>query len=72
MMTAEEAAEWGKTLSFEKVWAAITATDRQMAGGVIDPDTKNYAYRAGFFVLGLSGESVRLVPPPEGFQPKTW
>jgi hypothetical protein len=28
-MTAAEAAEWGKTLSFEKVWAAIMETDRQ-------------------------------------------
>jgi hypothetical protein len=27
-MTAEEAAEWGKTLSFEKVWAALMETDR--------------------------------------------
>jgi hypothetical protein len=27
-MTAEEAAEWGKTLNFEKVWAAIMETDR--------------------------------------------
>jgi hypothetical protein len=30
MMTAEEAAEWGKTLSFEKVWAAIMETEAQM------------------------------------------
>jgi flagellar biosynthesis GTPase FlhF len=27
-MTAEEAAEWGKTLTFEIVWAAIMETDR--------------------------------------------
>jgi hypothetical protein len=31
MMTAEEAAEWGKTLSFEKVWAAFMETDKKMA-----------------------------------------
>ncbi|MDR0663738.1 MAG: hypothetical protein LBF80_06660 [Spirochaetaceae bacterium] len=29
-MTAEEAAEWGKTLSFEKVWAAMMESDRRM------------------------------------------
>jgi phenylalanyl-tRNA synthetase beta subunit len=27
-MTAEQAAEWGKTLSFESVWAALQETDR--------------------------------------------
>jgi hypothetical protein len=27
-MTAEEAAEWGKSLSFEKIWAAFQETDR--------------------------------------------
>jgi hypothetical protein len=27
-MTAAEAAEWGKSLSFEKVWAALMETDR--------------------------------------------
>jgi hypothetical protein len=29
-MTAEQAAEWGKSLSFEKVWAALMETDRQI------------------------------------------
>ncbi|MDR0644426.1 MAG: hypothetical protein LBG05_05880, partial [Treponema sp.] len=29
-MTAEQAAEWGKTLSFEKVWAALVRTDEQI------------------------------------------
>jgi len=43
-----------------------------MAGGVVDPDVKNYAYKSGFFVLELTGESVHLVPPPEGFEPKKW
>jgi molecular chaperone GrpE (heat shock protein) len=33
-MTAEEAAEWGKTLSFEKVWAALMETDRKFAEAV--------------------------------------
>jgi hypothetical protein len=43
-----------------------------MAGGVVDPDVKDYAYQSGFFVLELAGESVQLFPPPEGFSPKNW
>jgi hypothetical protein len=43
-----------------------------MAGGVVDPDVKNYAYECGFFVLELAGESVHLITPPEGFIPKKW
>jgi hypothetical protein len=43
-----------------------------MAGGVVDPEVKNYAYESGFFVLELSGESVQLITPPEGFAPKKW
>ncbi|MDR1256298.1 MAG: hypothetical protein LBJ86_00945 [Spirochaetaceae bacterium] len=30
-MTAAEAAEWGKSLSFEKVWAALMETDKRFA-----------------------------------------
>jgi uncharacterized coiled-coil protein SlyX len=43
-----------------------------MAGGSVDPDVKDYAYKSGFFVLELTGESVHLIPPPEGFEPKKW
>ncbi|MDR2053642.1 MAG: hypothetical protein LBP80_09530 [Treponema sp.] len=43
-----------------------------MAGGVVDPDVKDYAYKSGFFVLELTGESVHLVPPPDGFVPQKW
>jgi hypothetical protein len=43
-----------------------------MAGGVVGADVKNYAYTCGFFVLELAGESVHLIPPPEGFIPKKW
>jgi hypothetical protein len=43
-----------------------------MVGGVVDPEVKNYAYESGFFVLELTGESVRLIAPPEGFVPKQW
>ena len=35
-MTAEEAAEWGKTLSFEKVWAALIKM-----GEKVDQTTEN-------------------------------
>ncbi|MDR1218638.1 MAG: hypothetical protein LBK73_03400, partial [Treponema sp.] len=43
-----------------------------MAGGVVDGDVQRYAYESGFYVLELSGETVRLAPPPEGFAPKQW
>jgi chromosome segregation ATPase len=43
-----------------------------MAGGVVDADVRRYAWESGFFVLELTGESVRLVPPPEGFEPRQW
>jgi len=43
-----------------------------MAGGVVDPDVKDYAYNAGFYVLELTGESVHLIPPPKNFKPKKW
>jgi hypothetical protein len=43
-----------------------------MAGGVVDPVVKKYAYESGFYVLELTGESVQLTPPPEGFEPKMW
>jgi len=43
-----------------------------MAGGVVAPDVKDYAYQAGFYVLELTGESVHLIPPPESFEPKRW
>jgi hypothetical protein len=43
-----------------------------MAGGFVDPEVKNYAYESGFFVLELTGESIQLIRPPEGFTPKKW
>ena len=43
-----------------------------IAGGVVEPDVHKLAYKAGFFSLELTGESVALVPPPEGFTPKIW
>jgi hypothetical protein len=43
-----------------------------IAGGTAEQEVKDYAHEAGFFVLELKGESVALVPPPEGFSPKTY
>jgi hypothetical protein len=43
-----------------------------MAGGIVDPDIKDYAYESGFYVLELTGESVHLITPPEGFVPQRW
>jgi hypothetical protein len=43
-----------------------------IAGGIVPPDVREQVYRAGFFVLELTGDSVALAPEPEGFTPKTW
>jgi hypothetical protein len=41
-----------------------------MAVGVVDPDAQRYAYENSLYVLELSDETVRLLPDPEGFEPK--
>ena len=43
-----------------------------MAGGVVDPEVRKYAYQSGFYVLELKGESVRLIRPPKDFEPRKW
>ncbi|GHV70484.1 hypothetical protein AGMMS49928_18450 [Spirochaetia bacterium] len=43
-----------------------------MAGGTVDPDIQAYAHSVGFFVLELTGESVRLIEPPQKFEPGQW
>jgi hypothetical protein len=43
-----------------------------MAGGLVASDVARYAYEAGFYVLELTGETVGLIPPPDGFKPGTW
>ncbi|GHT55390.1 hypothetical protein FACS1894109_01860 [Spirochaetia bacterium] len=43
-----------------------------MAGGMVDPDVQRYAQSVGFFVLELTGESVRLVETPKEFEPRQW
>jgi regulator of replication initiation timing len=43
-----------------------------MAGGFVDAGVREYAQEKGFYVLELSGDSVRLIPPPEGFTAQKW
>jgi chromosome segregation ATPase len=43
-----------------------------IAGGVVEPDAREYAHSCGFYVLELAGESVVRVPDPPGFKPKEW
>jgi hypothetical protein len=43
-----------------------------MAGGIVDADVRRYAYENGFFVLELTGDTVELIPPPDGFVPRQW
>jgi hypothetical protein len=43
-----------------------------LAAGVVSPEVQAFAYSTGCFVLELTGESVALVPPPEGFKPTEW
>ena len=43
-----------------------------MAGGVVNPDVRDYIHKAGFFVLELTGESVGLVKPSVEFTPREW
>ncbi|MDR0568087.1 MAG: hypothetical protein LBG87_02645 [Spirochaetaceae bacterium] len=43
-----------------------------IVGAVVMPEIREYAELNGFFVLELTGENVRLLEPPEGFQPKEW
>ena len=43
-----------------------------LAGVIVSPDMRDFAYKCGFFVIELKGESAVLVPPPEGFSPHVW
>jgi hypothetical protein len=43
-----------------------------MAGGAVQTDIRDYAHSVGFFVLELTGDTVRLAKPPEGFIPQQW
>ncbi|MDR2490993.1 MAG: hypothetical protein LBD20_06285 [Spirochaetaceae bacterium] len=43
-----------------------------IAAAVVYPEVREYAEKTGFFVLELTGEDIRLLDPPENFQPKEW
>ena len=43
-----------------------------IAGGTVSPAARELAFQSGFFVLELRGESVDLLPPPEGFSAREW
>jgi len=43
-----------------------------MAGGVVEPDIRDYIHENGFFVLELTGEHVSLVKPTTEFTPREW
>jgi hypothetical protein len=43
-----------------------------IVGAVVTPEAREYAEQNGFFVLELTGQDVRLLEPPENFQPKEW
>ena len=40
-----------------------------IAGGVVPPNTVEYAHKAGFVVLTLSGDSLVLLDTPLDFAP---
>jgi hypothetical protein len=58
---------WGNVLKrcLPKLLGAI-------AGGFVSPDARECAHNAGFFVLELTGETVKLVKPPKDFVAKEW
>ena len=43
-----------------------------IVGAVVTPEAREYAEQSGFFVLELTGEDVRLLPPPKDFKPREW
>jgi hypothetical protein len=43
-----------------------------MAGGIVDPDVRDYIHSVGFFVLELAGESVSLAETPTEFTAQEW
>jgi hypothetical protein len=49
----------------KKVYSAI-------AGAVVPPAVRDYAWSKGMYVLEMNGEQVSLLTPPEGFTEKAW
>ena len=42
-----------------------------IAGAIVADNVRNFAYKAGFYVLEQSGDTMKL-DPPEGFTPREW
>jgi len=42
-----------------------------IAGAIFDDDVKKAALEAGFFVIGQSGDTMKI-EIPEGFKPREW
>jgi hypothetical protein len=49
----------------KKIYSAI-------AGAVVPPDVRDYAYEKGMYVLEMNGEQVSLIKPPSEFRAKVW
>jgi uncharacterized protein with GYD domain len=43
-----------------------------IAGGLVQPDAREYAFKAGLYVFELTGEAVSLIKPPKGFTAHEW
>jgi Skp family chaperone for outer membrane proteins len=43
-----------------------------VAGAVVSKSVREFAHQNGMYAIVQSGESVRIVPPPEGFKPQEW
>jgi hypothetical protein len=42
------------------------------AAGVIPLEVRDYAFKTGFYVMELTGESVALLDTPEDFELTEW
>jgi predicted AAA+ superfamily ATPase len=42
-----------------------------VAGGIVSPEVKSFAFRNGFYVIEQSGDTMKM-DIPEGFTPKEW
>jgi hypothetical protein len=49
----------------KKIYSAI-------AGAVVPPDVRDYAYEKGMYVLEMNGEYVSLLEPPKEFKAGIW
>ena len=43
-----------------------------VAGGIVAEEVIAHAHREGFYVVLLSGETLKIAEPPDGFQPREW